>query len=161
MVSSYDVPAGKLVEKIAGELKKIDVITPPVWSKFCKTGSFKERPPINKDWWFVRAASVLQKINRLGPIGTSKLRNLYGGKGNRGVDAEKFVRASGNILRKILQQLENAGLAKQTAKGIHKGRISTPKGISLINACAGQLKNLMNPVHDSIKKQEVFNHGKG
>lgn len=140
MASTYDVSTSKLIGEIAGELKKIDAIKPPVWSKFCKTGSFRERPPMNKDWWFMRAASILRKLNRLGPIGTSKLRGLYGGKGNKGVDAEKFVRASGNILRKILQQLEKAGLAKQVEKGIHKGRISTPKGNSLMDKCADRLK---------------------
>jgi ribosomal protein S19E (S16A) len=44
--------------------------------------------------------------------------------------------ASGNILRKILQQLEKAGLAKQAEVSGHKGRIITPKAASLINTAA-------------------------
>ncbi len=147
MAGIYDVPPNKLIRGVAEELKKIEELKPPFWSKFCKTGSFKERPPAERDWWFVRAASILRKLVKLGPIGTSKLRVAYGGVGQRGMASEVFCRASGNIMRKILQQLEKAGLAKQTQKGVHKGRIVTPKGLSLLDKCAAKIKKEMhNPV---------------
>ena len=112
----YDVPVNDLLIKTAEELKNIKEITPPIWADFVKTGVHKERPPVQKDWWYVRAASVLRILHILGPVGVSKLRNKYGGKKNRGARPEKFFRSSGNILRKVLQQLEAAGLAEKAEK---------------------------------------------
>ena len=123
----------ELIIKTSEELKKISEIKPPEWSSFVKTGTNKARPPVEKDWWYVRAASLLKKADKLGPIGVNKLRVKYGGRKRRGHKPEHFYRASGNIIRKILQQLEKAGLLKQDKKGVHKGRIITPKGISLLH----------------------------
>ena len=104
-MSIYDVPTDKLLQKTSEALKKIEVITPPAWAGFVKTGMSKSRPPVQDDWWFLRAASILRKIMHFGPIGVSKLRNQYGGRKNRGVKPDKFYKGSGNIIRKILQQL--------------------------------------------------------
>lgn len=136
MTNIFDANSAKLIQETAEELKKLKEMQPPEWAKFVKTGPGKERTPSEKDWWYTRAASVLRTIFKKGPIGVSKLRTKYGNKKNRGVKPEKFTKASGNILRKILQQLEKAGLAKQTEKGVHKGRITTPKGISLLSKAA-------------------------
>ncbi|OYT32601.1 30S ribosomal protein S19e [Candidatus Woesearchaeota archaeon] len=138
-MSIYDVPTDKLLQKTAEELKKIEAVVPPVWAGFVKTGVFKERPPVQKDWWYLRAASVLRKIMILGPIGVSKLRNLYGGRKNRGVKPERFFKGSGNIIRKILQQLEKAELIKQAEKSKYKGRIITPKGSALLGRISSEL----------------------
>ena len=135
----YDVPTNELIIKVAEELKKMSDITPPSWADFVKTGMHKERPPIQSDWWHIRAAAVLRTLQLKGPIGVSKLRVKYGGKKNRGMQPEKFFKASGNILRKILQQLEKAGLAKKAEQGVHKGRIITEKGASLIGKAANAL----------------------
>nr|MCK4930460.1 30S ribosomal protein S19e [Nanoarchaeota archaeon] len=120
----------ELVSALAQELKSL--LKKPEWADFVKTGMHKERPPMNHDWWYARAGSILLKVKRLGPIGVSKLRTKYGGKKNRGVKPERFYRGSGSIIRKLLQQLESAGLLKQEAKGRHKGRVLTPKAYSLI-----------------------------
>jgi len=132
-MSMYDIPADKLIQKTAQELKKIQEIKAPSWACFIKTGSHKERPPTQEDWWYIRAASMLRKISILGPIGTNKLKRKYGGKKNRGHKPEKFYPGSGNITRKILQQLEKAGLLKQENIKNHKGRILTPKGKTLLH----------------------------
>lgn len=129
-----DIPADELIKKTAQELKKIKEIQPPEWSKFAKTGRHKERPPVEKDWWYTRAASILRKTSLLGPIGVSKLRRKYGGKKNRGHKPEHFYKGSGNIIRKIFQQLEKAQLVEKTQKKTHKGRIITKKGIKLLNS---------------------------
>lgn len=144
----YDVDVQELILKTAEELKKVPEIKPPAWASFVKTGMHKERPPVNDDWWYVRAASVLRSIYRFGPVGVSKLRTKYGGKKNRGVKKEHFYKGSGNILRKSLQQLEKAGFVKFTEKGLHKGRIITPKGKSLLDKIATQ-------IHGLKPKQEV------
>ena len=132
----YDMDAQELIEKAAEELKKIPEIKPPEWAPFVKTGMHKERPPASNDWWYTRVASVLRTVYRLGPVGVSKLRTKYGGKKNRGVKKEHFFKGSGNILRKSLQQLEKAGFVKFTEKGIHKGRVITPKGRSFLDKIA-------------------------
>lgn len=136
MASIYDVEPQELIEKTAEELKKIDSIKPPEWAPFVKTGGHKERPPVKQDWWYVRAASILRTLYKIGPVGVSKLKTKYGGKKNRGVKPEEFRKASGNILRKILQQLEKAGLAKKVDKGVNKGRVITPKGKSMLDKVA-------------------------
>src|SRR3989338_2512307 len=133
MVNIYDVPQGELTEKAAQELKNVSEIKPPVWASFVKTGASKDRPPMKRDWWYMRTASVLKNLYKQGPIGVSKLRKKYGGKKNRGYKPERFYSASGNILRKILQQLEKAGFAKKAEKGVHKGRVITPKGMSFLD----------------------------
>jgi len=134
----YDVPDKELIEKVAEHLKT--VIKAPSWASFVKTGAHKERTPDNPDWWYIRAASVLKSVHKLGPVGVAKLRVKYGGKKNRGMKPGRFVRGSGNILRKILQQLEKANLIKQDKRGNHKGRVITPKGESLLFKTAKQIK---------------------
>ena len=139
MTTMYDADPQELVEKTAQELKKLPEIKAPVWANFVKTGMHKQRPPTEKDWWQIRVASVLRTVYRLGPIGTEKLRTKYGGKKNRGHKQEHFFKGSGSILRKSLQQLEKAGLIKFAEKGVHKGRIVTPKGKSFLDKIATQI----------------------
>jgi NDP-sugar pyrophosphorylase family protein len=62
MTKIYDVDQSQLVEKAAEELKKIDALKMPTWANFVKTGVAKERPPIETDWWYKRAASILRKV---------------------------------------------------------------------------------------------------
>ena len=139
MGSIYDVSPNELIERAAVELAKMPEIAPPEWAKFVKTGHFRQRPPEREDWWYVRSAAVLRSVYRLGPIGVSKLRTKYGGKKDRGHRPEKVFRAGGNILRKVLQQLETAQLVKQTSIGVHKGRIITPKGRSLLDKLSTEI----------------------
>lgn len=137
MVQFTDVPTDELLNLLAHNLK--EKIKPPVWHTFVKTGPFKERPPVSRDWWYVRAASLLRRVALTGPIGVSKLRTKYGGSKNRGHKPEKFYKASGNHIRKIIQQFEKLGYVKNVTKGVHKGRIVTPAGLKFINATAQQL----------------------
>src|SRR3989338_696145 len=139
MATIYDVEINQLIEKSGLELQKVGAIMPPEWAISVKTGIHKERPPYRQDWWYVRAAAILRSVYILGPIGVSKLRQKYGGRKNRGYKPERFKRGSGNILRKILQQLEKAGFIKQTQIGNRKGRIITPAGKSFLDKVAGTL----------------------
>jgi small subunit ribosomal protein S19e len=130
------VDANELVRRAAEELKKGKLVTPLEWSKLVKTGHHKERMPENPDWWYYRAAAILRAVAKLGPIGTSKLRTKYGGKKNRGHKPEHVYKASGSIIRKILQQLETSELVVKAEKDVHKGRILTPKGQSFLDKIA-------------------------
>jgi small subunit ribosomal protein S19e len=140
MATIYAVDPQKLIVEAAKELKKLDELAPPEWAGFVKTGHFKQRPPMETDWWYMRAAAVLRTVYRLGPIGTNRLRAKYGGKKNRGVEPEAAAKGSGAIIRRVLQQLEKAGLIKQTEKKKgDKGRIITPKGKSFLDNISSRL----------------------
>jgi small subunit ribosomal protein S19e len=139
MPTMYDADPQDLITKAKEELKKIPEIKPPEWAAFVKTGMHKERPPVDGDWWYIRTASVLRSVYRLGPVGVSKLRTKYGGKKNRGHKKEHTYKGSGSILRKALQQLEKAGLVKQTEIKKHKGRVVTAKGRSFMDKLASQI----------------------
>jgi small subunit ribosomal protein S19e len=112
---------------------------------------FKQRPPFKNDWWYTRTASVLRSVYKLGPVGVNKLRVKYGGKKNNGSAMEHFYKGSGSIIRKILQQLEAAGLISKGAKGIHKGRIATGKGISLLDKAAIKIAP---PLPKAVKEEK-------
>ena len=133
------VNPNELINKAAEELKKQKLVEPTEWSVFVKTSHSRQRLPDNDDWWYYRSAAILRSIAKLGPIGTQKLRTKYGSKKNRGHKPEKFFEASGSIIRKILQQLEKSELIKQAERGVHKGRVITPKGNSLLNKIAVQI----------------------
>lgn len=132
----YDVPAALVIEKMAEDFKKIEELQPPMWSLFVKTGGNREKMPENKDWWYVRSAAILRKVYTKGPIGIHTLGKAYGGKKNRGVKPERKMMGSGAIIRKILQQLEAAGLVKKTKKG----RITTPNGVATLDKTANRIK---------------------
>lgn len=137
MVSVREVSAEKLIDKLKEELKSIKEISPPEWIDFVKSGSHRERPPLQKDFWYIRAASALRRIYLNGPVGVERLRSYYGGRRRRGHKPAHFKKASGNIIRKILQQLEKAGLVKK----VSKGRIITSKGQKLLDRVAYEVKN--------------------
>jgi small subunit ribosomal protein S19e len=146
MGNIFDVPVNEFILKLAAEMKKVEQIRPPEWSLFCKTGVHKERPPVQSDWWFIRAAAILRSVKILGPVGTQKLRAKYGGRRHRGYRTEHFFKGSGSVVRKILQQLEKAGFIKQVKKDVHKGRVVTPAGDKFLNTVAIALMKARNIV---------------
>ncbi len=137
MITPYDVPVTQFIEKLAKYLKEnIEEIQPPSWASFAKTGTHVEKQPQDPDWWYTRNASILRKVYVHGPIGLEKLRAQYGGRKDYGVKPEHAVKASGNIIRKALQQLESAGLVQIVAL---KGRSMSPKGRKLVKEIAEDL----------------------
>ncbi|MFW5705009.1 MAG: 30S ribosomal protein S19e [Nanoarchaeota archaeon] len=122
------------MNKLVEEIKKVKEVKPAEWAPFVKTGAHKERTPENPDWWFVRAASVLRKVNKFGPIGANNLAKQYGGRKNRGFKPEKKYSGSRNIVRKCLQQLEAAKLIEKS-KGPRAGKVITKKGKELLERC--------------------------
>jgi len=122
------------MSKLVETLSKDDNIVAPEWAKFVKTGVHKERPPMNPEWWTIRAASVLRKVSKHGPIGVNNLAKQYGGRQNRGYKPDVKKSASRNIIRKCLQQLEAAGLVHANSQG-KAGKIVTAKGKALLQEC--------------------------
>lgn len=135
MTTIKDVPVNKLINKLKDELKKFGEIQQPVWSKFTKSGSHKERPPEQEDFWYIRAASILRRAYLEGIVGVGRLRSYYGGRKSRGSRPAHFRKSGGSIIRKILQQLEKAGLVEK----VGKGRKITAKGRKLLDRTAHEV----------------------
>ena len=135
MTTLYDISANKLIELTAVKLKDDERFAPPEWAAWVKTGVHKEHPPQNDDWWYIRCAALLRRIAIDGPVGTQRLRSVYGGKTDNSSRPERFVKGSGSIIRKAMQQLENAGFVRTTPKG----REISPEGRSLLDNSAYEL----------------------
>ncbi|MEM3546099.1 MAG: 30S ribosomal protein S19e [Candidatus Bathyarchaeia archaeon] len=134
MVTVYDVPADVLIKRLAEELKEnFPEVIPPPWAMFVKTGCFKERVPVDSDWWYVRAASILRKLYIKGPLGVSRLATEYGGRKRGRRRPPHFRKAGRNHIRKILQQLEKSGLVHKVDR---KGRHLTSKAVSFLDSLA-------------------------
>jgi small subunit ribosomal protein S19e len=136
MVAVQEVEARKLVTKLKEELKGVEAVKPPEWIAFAKSGSSRERPPIQKDFWYIRAASVLRRVYLDGPIGVEKLKTFYGSRKRRGTKPARFRKASGSILRKVLQQLETAGFVEKLDKKGIKGRKISAAGKKFLDKVA-------------------------
>lgn len=137
MTTVYDIKPDIIIQKAAHEFMKEEPIKKPEWAQFVKTSSARERLPVDPNWWYFRAASILRKMYLLNkPIGTNKLRNVYGGRKNRGHKPEHFYKGSGKIIRVLLQQLEQTGYIRFVERGVHKGRIITPKGRKFLDTLA-------------------------
>ncbi len=137
MIRASDVNQIELVNVLAQELKKDRLLNPPNWSKFAKTGSSKDRIPSQDDWWYLRGASILRRLyTDRRPIGVSRLRRMYGDKEKNRYSGRHFRPAGGAAIRKLLQQLEQAGLVKKVKIKDRPGRRIAPKGISLADRTA-------------------------
>jgi len=138
LTTPYDVPAHKLIERLAKYLKEnVDEVTPPTWASVVKTGPHVQKQPQNPDWWYIRCASLLRKTYVYGPIGLERLRADYGGRKDFGVKPEHAVKAGKATIRKALQQLEAAGLI-ETLKP--RGRRVTREGRKLLQELAEELQ---------------------
>jgi small subunit ribosomal protein S19e len=133
-MSIYLVEPDTLIQEVAEKLKEFNEIKPPKGSEFWKTAFFKEFAPVDSEnFWYIRCASLLRKINKYGPIGVNRLRKEYGGRYRRGPAVSHSAKGSGKIIRVALQQLENANLVKTVEK---KGRELSSEGISLLERSA-------------------------
>lgn len=139
MVTVYDVPAEKLILKVSEKLKENDKIVPPDWAEFAKTGIQAERAPVQSDWWYTRAASIMRKLYVKGPMGTSKLAGEYGGFTDRGSKPNRAVKGSRNIVRKCLIQLQDAGLLEEAKD--KQGRKISPAGQKLLDNAAKEVSD--------------------
>jgi small subunit ribosomal protein S19e len=135
MVSARDSDQHVLITRAADALR--GELQMPEWALFIKTGSHKQRAPEQRDWWYVRSASVLRQIYMNGPVGVEKLRSYYGGRKRRGHKPPHFRKGSGKIIRTILTDLEKAGYVQKQGKS---GRVITAKGQKFLDSVAKQIK---------------------
>lgn len=135
MAKAYDIPADKLISKIAENLKKDKKLEPLPWIAFVKTGCHVDKIPQNKDWWYLRCASLLRKVYIHGPVSISDLKSVYGGKKQIGYNLAHHKDAGGAIIRKALQQLESSGYIVKKARG----RVLSDEGMKRIDRIATDL----------------------
>ena len=138
MTTLFDVPAEDLIEAVAEEIE--DELDEPEWVGYAKTGTGRELPPEQEDFWAHRAASLLRKVAVDGPVGVERLKTAYGDSANGTtryrVRPPNRKEGSGNVIRTALQQLEEAGYV-ETNKG--RGRTVTGEGRALLDDTAEEL----------------------
>ena len=130
MTTYYDVPTDLVIGSLSAELQSFEQIIPPEWAEYAKTGTHRERPPTQENWWFIRSAAVLRKVGMKGPIGTNHMAQLFGGPKDRGVKPTRAAAGSRNVARTVLQQLTEAGLITSkwnAANTVNFGKILTQK----------------------------------
>ncbi|KAI3413434.1 40S ribosomal protein S19G [Globodera pallida] len=150
--SVKDVDQHEIVQSVATFLKKSGKIKLPDWVDLVKLGKNKELAPINPDWYYVRVASMARRLYIRSP--TARPRNfilycfflknfyflfyVYGGNKRRGVAPNHFSKASGAVIRKALQSLEELKwVEKDAATG---GRKLTKQGQKDLDRIASQLR---------------------
>lgn len=136
---------------LAEALKSKEEFKAPEWAGFVKTGASKERVPEDEDFWYKRAASILRQLYLRGVVGVGKFRTRYGGRKRRGGRPDEFRKASGKIIRTILQQAEKAGIVEKVARGKQFGRRLTEAGRDFLDSIE---------VKEKEKKAEVKKEGK-
>src|SRR3989344_6006669 len=99
----YELPADKYNEALASKIEQMPEFAMPEWALY---------------------------IKRI--VGVGRLRGKYGGRKNRGVKPENFAKASGKIIRTMLQQAEKAGFLEKVKEGKRFGRRLTKSGKDLL-----------------------------
>jgi small subunit ribosomal protein S19e len=148
MATLYDVPADALIETVADEIA--DDLEAPEWVEFTKTATAKELPPEQADFWAVRGASLLRKVAVDGPVGVQRLSTAYGDsrKGSTRYRVRPNAQQDGsrNIVRTLLQQLDDAGYINTNEK---RGREVTGDGRALLDETATTL------IEDELDRPEL------
>jgi small subunit ribosomal protein S19e len=144
------------VYEMPANVKQIPEFKQPEWTLFVKSGVAKVKPPQEKDFWHKRAASILRQIYIYNIVGVNKLRTRYGSKKNRGMRPERFRKASGKIIRVILQQAEQAELLeKQIEPGKRAGRKLTKKGKELLEGISNEEKEIPKKKLTDISEKKI------
>jgi small subunit ribosomal protein S19e len=149
MTTANDVPAHELIQHLAKKFEKEETIKMPEQNKYAKTSVAAENIPDNPDWWYIRCASIFRKIYMHNGIGIAELKEEYSGKRRRGSKPPKARAGSGTIVRRCVQQLEQAGFVTQI-KG--KGRIITPKGQKFMDNNAYDVKSKIVSSYPGLEK---------
>ena len=149
----YELKSDEFNKLLAEALKQIPEFEVPEWSLYVKTGLSRQRPPVEDDFWYKRAASILRQAYVRKVVGVNRLKTRYGSKYNRGMRPERFRKASGKMIRVILQQAETAGLLeKYNVPGKRAGRKLTAKGKELMESINAES---ISPKNNSSEEQKI------
>ena len=162
MTTFYDIPANLLIPALAEHLSETKGMEAPEWSSFVKTGASRERPPTQSNWWHLRAASILRKVARDGPVGVTHLAQTYGGSQDNGAMPNTPGVASGKIIRTALQQLESVGLVEKVPtkevdsedgkQQLYSGRRVTASGHKLLDSIAHANRSAAEEMYPGLSK---------
>ena len=162
MTTYFDIPANMLISALADKLSDSKDIVAPDWSEYVKTGVDRERPPTQENWWTIRAASLLRKVAKQGPVGVTTLAQTYGTVMNNGAGPNTPGVASRHIIRTALQQLEAAGLVEMVAtkevdtedgkQQLYSGRKLTSAGQKLLDEVAHSCRDAANEMYPGLAK---------
>lgn len=144
----------KYIPALAEALKNLPEFEVPSWAYFVKSGVSKERAPVDENFWFTRSASILRQLYLHGVVGVGRLRTRYGSRKDRGGKRAKFFKASGKIIRLILQQAENAGLVEKVNKFQH-GRRLTQKGRDFLDGVVIEEEEMPKTDEFTFEKEEI------
>jgi len=133
-----DVEPEKFIKAYAAHLKRTGKMAVPKWVDIVKTASYKELPPADEDWYYIRSASLARKVYLRKGTGVGAFRKVYGGGANLGVHKSHFAKASGNVIRSCLSNLETIGVIAKPEDG-SGGREITSKGQQDLDRIAGQI----------------------
>ncbi|KAJ6248186.1 40S ribosomal protein S19 [Anaeramoeba flamelloides] len=119
-VSVKDVESSKFIKAYAEHLKRGDKFKEPSWVDIVKTGFTKELSPYDRDWYYIRAASILRRLYIRPFTGVGGFKKIYSKKNKIRVKPSHYNKGSGKIPRSILHQFEKIGIVKKTKKGTRK-----------------------------------------
>lgn len=123
--SVKDISAAEFIKAYAAHLKKSGRIELPEWVDYVKTAVGRELPPLDPDWYYVRAASLARKIYLNHGLGVGALARWYGKTATHGNKPQHHAIASRKIIRQILRALEDMGIVETLENG---GRAVTKDG---------------------------------
>ena len=133
MANIRSIEPGKYNVALAAALKEMEEFQKPEWVSLVKSGTNRQRPIQDVDFWHKRAASILRQLYINGTVGVQRLRTRYGGRKDMGMKPPRFKKSSGKIIRTILQQCDAAGLTEKS-QDKKAGRKLTKKGKDLMES---------------------------
>lgn len=148
MVDVNKVPAELLLKNLAKRFQDDKRVTIEEWMKFAKAGIHKEKAWEQEDWFYKRLASTLRRVYLLGPIGTSRLSEYYGGRVDRGAKRYHPARGSKSIVRHTLMTLEKLGYVKKDKNG----RSVSPQGQSILDQASKEVIKELVEKDKSLEK---------
>ena len=139
-----DVPANELINSVAMFFKEKNVIKLPKWSSLVKCSHANEIVPLNPDYMYYKAAAIARMlyITKSKTVGVGSIRTMFGKKERRGAQPAKFMRASGKIIRVLLQQLkENKYVEnyKNKDQDVSYGLVLTSNGRTELDKIAAKI----------------------
>ncbi|XP_037084222.1 40S ribosomal protein S19-like [Pollicipes pollicipes] len=139
-----DVDQQQFVIDMAAFLKKSGKVKVPDWADIVKTSIARELAPYDRDWFYIRTASIARHLYMRPNAGIGALRKIFGGRKRNGVRPNHFQVCHGNHLRKAVQQLEALRMVEKTPEG---GRRLTNQGRRDLDRIASQVYRKMASLH--------------
>lgn len=109
VTSLRDVSAAEFIRAYAAHLKKSGKLTLPDWVDYVKTAPGREMPPLDPDWYYVRAAALARKIYLNHGLGVGALAHWFGKAKAVGNKPQHHHKASRKVIRSILNAVSFGG----------------------------------------------------